>query len=398
MQPVDLMVYPDECDAFGHLNQASFLSLFERARWESVSRGPGIDVFTRHGCLPAVRKSTIEYLAPALPGDLLRFHSQLTHRGRTSFVLRQSATRVRDDILIALAEFVFVCIDREGAPVAVPDAVGRVLEGPGDRVGGGDRIMVNGVDLVVEVRGDGPALLFIHGFPLDRTLWHPVAEWLDGRRCIVPDLRGMGRSDAPDLGYSMGVYATDLAALLDVLGEPRATLVGLSMGGYVAFEFFRRYPERVAALILMDSKAEADSAEARQSRDALAARTRERGARAVADAMLPKLLGREAASRPELVAQVRAMIEGTSVRGIVGALGAMRDRRDNTDLLERLGAVPVLALAGEDDAITPAQQMRAMASAIPGARFQVIPGAGHLPPLEQPKDVLRHIKEFLGGG
>ncbi|HEU5039869.1 MAG TPA: acyl-CoA thioesterase, partial [Gemmatimonadales bacterium] len=100
---IDLPVYPDECDAFGHLNQASFLTLFERARWEMLMRGPGMDVFTRNGAWPAVRKAAIDYHAAALPGDVLRFHLALTHHGRTSFTMRQTARRVRDDALIATA-------------------------------------------------------------------------------------------------------------------------------------------------------------------------------------------------------------------------------------------------------------------------------------------------------
>jgi len=112
---IDLTVYPDECDAFGHLNQASFLSLFERARWEMLARGPGMDVFTVQGTWPAVRKTAIDYHAPAFPGDVLRFHQALTHHGRTSFTMRQTARRVRDDILIATAEFVFVCVSRNGS-------------------------------------------------------------------------------------------------------------------------------------------------------------------------------------------------------------------------------------------------------------------------------------------
>ena len=92
---IDLTVYPDECDAFGHLNQASFLSLFERARWEMLARGPGMDVFTRAGTWPAVRKTVIDYHAAAFPGDVLRFHQALTHHGRTSFTMRQTARRVQ---------------------------------------------------------------------------------------------------------------------------------------------------------------------------------------------------------------------------------------------------------------------------------------------------------------
>ncbi len=127
MTSIDLTVYPDECDAFGHLNQASFLSLFERARWETLARGPGMDVFTRAGAWPAVRKAVIDYHAAAFPGDVLRFEQTLTHLGRTSFTMRQTARRPSDDTLVATAEFIFVCIGREGRPVPVSAEFGSFM-------------------------------------------------------------------------------------------------------------------------------------------------------------------------------------------------------------------------------------------------------------------------------
>src|SRR5688572_1167352 len=168
---IDLVVYPDECDAFGHLNQASFLSLFERARWEILRGGPGMDVFTRSGAWPALRKTVIDYRAAAFPGDVLRFQQVLTHHGRTSFTMRQTARRVRDDTLIASAEFVFVCIDRDGRPVPVPQEFSEYLNARPGSTGNVQRITVHGVNLAVEERGEGPAILFVHGYPLDRTIW-----------------------------------------------------------------------------------------------------------------------------------------------------------------------------------------------------------------------------------
>ncbi|HET6638271.1 MAG TPA: alpha/beta fold hydrolase, partial [Gemmatimonadota bacterium] len=315
-QDIDLPVYPDECDAFGHLNQAAFLTLFERARWEMLMRGPGMDVFTRSGAWPAVRKTVVDYHAAALPGDILRFHQVLTHLGRTSFTLRQTARRVNDDTLIATAEFVFVCIDRGGRPIPVPTEFSEFVHAPIS--GQVRRLTVNGVGLVVEDRGEGPAVLLIHGYPLDHTIWRDQIEGLDGYRRIAPDLRGMGHSDAPDLGYGMGTYAADLAALLDALGVAEVVLCGLSMGGYVAFEFLRRWRDRVRGLVLVDTRAEADSAEARRARDAAAAVARESGSGAIADAMLPKLLGSRTAERaPGVVETIRGMITATPVPGIV---------------------------------------------------------------------------------
>lgn len=389
---VDLTVYPDECDAFGHLNQASFLSLFERARWEVLAHGPGMDVFQRVGAWPAVRKTTIDYHLAAFPGDVLRFHQALTHVGRTSFTMRQTARRRSDDALIATAEFVFVCINRDGRPVPVPEAIGTYfsLEPAEDAV---QRITVRGVSLAVETRGSGPAVLFIHGYPLDRTIWQHQVAHLEGFRRIAPDLRGMGRSDAPDLGYSMATYADDLAGLLEVLDEESVVLCGLSMGGYVAFEFLRRHPDRVRGLILMDTKAEADTPEGRKARDAHLALVREQGTGALAEQMLPKLLA--PAAPPAVVAQVDAMVRATPVAGVAGALGAMRDRADSGVLLPELGRIPVLVVSGAADALIPLAQAKALADAIPGAHLEVVAGAGHLPPLEQPEATTAALLRFL---
>jgi len=394
---IDLPVYPNECDAFGHLNQAAFLGLFERARWEMLMQGPGWDVFTRSGAWPAVRKTVIDYHAAAFPGDILRFQQALTHHGHTSFTMRQTARRLRDDTLIATAELVFVCIDRDGRPIPVPREFGDFMSPRG----GGDaqRLTVNGVSLAVEVRGEGPAVLFIHGYPLDRSIWdHPMAA-LEGYRRIAPDLRGMGESDAPDLGYSVETYARDLAALLDALGIEDAVLCGLSMGGYVAFEFIRRWRRRVRGLVLMSTRAEADTAEGKRARDAAAATARERGAAVIAESMLPNVLSAATLSgAPETVERARTMMAASPVSGLVGALGAMRDRPDSTELLPTLAGLPTLILVGEEDELTPPARARAMAEAIPGARLVVIPGAGHLLPLERPDAMTKELLDFLQPG
>jgi 3-oxoadipate enol-lactonase len=393
---IDLVVYPDECDAFGHLNQASFLSLFERARWEMLLRGPGMDVFTRSGAWPALRKTVVDYRAAAFPGDVLRFQQVLTHHGRTSFTMRQTARRVRDDTLIASAEFVFVCIDRDGRPVPVPEEFSRSMNARRESTGNMQRIMVHGVNLAVEVRGEGPAVLFIHGYPLDHTIWRNQIDALEGYRRIAPDLRGMGESDAPDLGYGMSIYAADLAALLDALGVDEVILCGLSMGGYVAFEFLRKWRPRVRGLILMDTRAEADSPDALRARDATAAMARERGAGAVADAMLPKVLSPATMEgKPDIVERVRGLMAGTPVSGIVGALASMRDRPGSEPLLPSLNGLPTLIVVGEADSLTPADGARSMAQAIPGAQLAVVPDAGHLPPVEQPAATTEILRQFL---
>lgn len=393
---IDLTVYPDECDAFGHLNQASFLSLFERARWEMFARGPGMDVFTRHDTWPAVRRAVIDYHAPAFPGDVLRFTQALTHHGRTSFTMRQTSRRGSDDHLIATAEFVFVCIDRNGRPTPVPSDLAEYLTARPAEPPGVSRMTVNGVSLAVERRGEGPAVLFVHGYPLDRTMWAHQLAHLDGCQRIAVDLRGFGLSDAPDLGYSLPTYADDLAALLDALQVDDVVLCGLSMGGYVAFEFLRRYRERVRGLVLMDTRAEADSPDMRRARDQQIALARDQGAAAIAESMVARLLSPDTLRRnPMLVEQVRAMMVATPVPGIVGALAAMRDRPDSSTLLGSLGGLPTLVLVGEQDQMTPPSVHEAMVAAIPEAKLAVIPGAGHLPPLEMPEAVTHVLAGFL---
>ena len=396
MTPILLTVYPDECDAFGHLNQASFLSLFERARWETLRAGPGMDLFDRTGTWPAVRKTVIEYHASAYPGDVLRFEQDLTHIGRTSFTMRQLARRTRDDALIATAEFLFVCVNRQGRPVAVPREFGEYMATRRREAGEVQRLTVNGVGLAVEVRGEGPAILLIHGYPLDRSIWSHQLAALDGWTRVAPDLRGMGQSDAPDLGYSMETYAADLAVLLDLLGIDDVVLVGHSMGGYIAFEFIRRWRDRVRGLVLVDTRAEPDSAEGKKQRDLAAATAREQGAEAIADTMLPNMLGATTlASSPAVVERARSTMAATPVSGIVGALGAMRDRPDSTPLLPALAGLPTLVIVGDEDQATPPAQARAIADNIPGASLVVIRSAGHLPTVERPVETTDAIAGFL---
>ena len=392
--PVSLTVYPGDCDTFGHLNQAAFLVLFERARWQLLAEGPGMDLFARNGVWPAVRRAVIEYLAPVFAGQSLRFQQVVTRLGRTSFTIRQVARRASDDTLAATLESVFVCIDRTGAPVVVPEAVAAWLRPPAPPVTAPQRrVAVHGVELALDDRGSGPALLFLHGYPFDGTLWRHQAGAFPGWRTLIPDLRGLGRSDAPDLGYSMATYADDLAGLLDAIGVDDVVLTGLSMGGYIAFEFLRRHRPRVRALVLVDTRAQADSAEGRTGREAAMAAAREGGAPLIADQMLPRLLA-SAAPGP-LRDSVRAMMAAAPVAGILGALAAMRDRPDSTGFLPSLAGLPTLVVVGADDQLTPPKDAEAMAKAIPGARLAVIPHAAHLAPLEQPEAFNEHLRTLL---
>ena len=396
---VDLTVYPFECDAFGHLNEASFLAVFERARWDALAKGPGMDLFKRNQIWPAVRKATVDYRAGAFPGDVLRIETVVQGRGTTSFTMQHVAKRVADGVLIAEAALVFVCIDRAGRPTPIPDEVARALGGA--RGTGRDPLRVavgeGSADLAVEVRGDGAPVLFIHGFPFDRTLWRHQLAGLSRWKRIAPDLRGAGASSVPADGYSIARYADDLVEVLDALEVDEAVVCGLSLGGYVLFDLLRRHPARVRAAVFCNTKATADSAAARRGRDEMAELAEREGAGAVAERLLPQLLARTTfVAQPDVVAHVRDMITRTPVAGLVGALRALRDRPDSTPGLAAITA-PVLVVAGEDDKIAPPDEMRALAAAIPGAQFVAIPAAGHLAPLEQPLATSRALADFLDG-
>ena len=392
--PVELTVYPAECDAFGHLNQAALLALLERARWDALARGPGMDLFDRNGVWPAARKAVIEYKAGVYPRDVLRIEMTVTHRGSTSMTLRHVVRRVSDDIVVAEAEIVFVCIDRLGRPTPLPEEIARFL---GPRTLGSHqpvRVTVGEVDLAVEVRGDGVPVLFVHGFPFDRTMWRHQLAALTRWKRIAPDLRGAGASTpaAAQDGYSIARYADDLVAILDALGVREAVVCGLSLGGYVVFELVRRHADRVKAVLLVDTKPDADAPDAKRERDKLAALVEREGPDPLVSRLLPTLLGQH--TQPEVAEQVREMARRWSVPGLVGALRALRDRPDSTATLRQI-RVPALVLVGSEDQIAPPAGAQEMAARIPNAQFQVVPAAGHLAPLEQPLVTTRLIADFL---
>ena len=255
----------------------------------------------------------------------------------------------------------------------------------------------DGFRMAFEDSCDRVPVLLIHGYPLSNMLWDiQLNDLTDVARLIAPDLRGHGMTDPTEPPYSVGLFAEDCANLLDLLGITGPVVVGgLSMGGYVAFEFYRRYPERVAGLILSATRAGADSAEAKEARDKAAGVVIAEGTAAIADGMLPKLLAPDNyEAQPELVEYVREMMLETSEDGVVGALTAMRDRPDSTPDLSAID-VPVLILHGKEDQLIPLTEAEAMAAALPSAKLVVVPGAGHLPNLEQPEIFNDAMREFL---
>ena len=246
--------------------------------------------------------------------------------------------------------------------------------------------------------GDGVPIVFLHGFPHARALWrHQLTALRERARCIAPDLRGFGESTAAG-PYSMDRYADDVAALLDHLRIERAVVVGLSMGGYVALACWRRFPERMLGLALLDTHMAADDADSRARRDAMILQATREGPQAVAESMLPGMTGKSTrANRPHVIAEIADLMRSAPVDGIVGALAAMRDRPDSTGTVETI-TVPTWIVTGDEDVLTPPKRAEAMAAALPAStpqRLEVIAGAGHVSVLERPSAVNHVLGELL---
>ncbi len=259
------------------------------------------------------------------------------------------------------------------------------------------KMQLGGAEIEYDARGSGPALLLLHAFPLGLTMWEGQAQVLAAtHRVLRFDARGFGRSTSGDEPFTMERIADDAAALLDAVGEEKAILAGCSMGGYAAFSFARRHPERLEGLVLQDTRAAADSAEARTNRAALAARVLEEGVSAAVDAFLPKLLGATSQrDRPALVAQVGEWIRAAPPRSIADALHALARREDSRPLLGAI-RVPTLVVVGEEDVLAPPAEAEEMAAAIATVRVERIPSAGHLANLENPKAFDAALLRFLG--
>lgn len=258
-------------------------------------------------------------------------------------------------------------------------------------------VHVNGIDLRVLVEGEGSPLVFVHGFPLDHSMWRwQVGRFARSHRVIAPDLRGFGDSDVTDGQVTMEQFADDLAAMLDELHVTQPVILcGLSMGGYIALEFVRKYSNRLSALILCDTRAAADPPEARQKRLEMADEVLREGPSAIADSMIARLFAQKTyRDQPQVVEETRRQILGTPRVGIAAAALGMADRRDLTGLVPEI-SMPTLVIVGEEDGITPPAEMKEMADSIPESEFLSVTGAGHMAPLEASAAVNSAIQRFL---
>lgn len=258
-------------------------------------------------------------------------------------------------------------------------------------------ISVPGVRLNFLDEGTGEPLVFVHGFPLDHTMWQPqIDHFRASHRVIAPDLRGFGKSGVTPGRVTMDQFADDIVSLLDAAGVPGpVNLCGLSMGGYIALSMVARYPQRIRRLILCDTRSIGETPEAAEGRRKLAAKVLELGPQVVAEAMAERLLAPETRARsPEILDRLIATILKTDREGIAAASHGMADRPDRTADLAKIKA-PTLVLVGEHDIISPAEEMRVLSTRIPNARFVLIRDAGHMAPLEKPEVANEAIALFL---
>ena len=254
---------------------------------------------------------------------------------------------------------------------------------------------VNGAAIFYEEAGTGaPPIVLLHSFPLDSRVWEAQREALSDRfRVITPDLRGWGQSKSSD-PFTIESYADDVHALLESIGEKRVILGGVSMGGYISMAYAKKYPADLVGLILVDTRAEADTPEGRETRDRMIELVRSKGSEAIATATLPKMFApATVSSRGDVTDAYRAIATSQSPVTIANALAALRDRPDFRDTLGSI-AVPTLILVGDQDATTPPANAETLNKSIPRSQLVTIKNAGHQTPMEQPEQVTAAIRDF----
>ena len=259
------------------------------------------------------------------------------------------------------------------------------------------RFTTHGITFEYEDVGNGTPLLLIHGFPLDHHMWRSQIEGLQTvARLIAPDLRGFGYSgDAPEV-MTMDDYAADLHALLHSLNIKQIVLCGLSMGGYIALAFLAKYPDAVTGLILANTRAAADSDQAREGRYANAKKAFDEGVSVIAEAMLPKMLTDATREhRPTLAEYVRSMMSRQRAGGVAAALKGMAARPDRVDWIKSIN-VPTLIITSSKDTLIPPGESEIMAKAIAGGTLVTLPDAAHLSNMENPEAFNAAVKEFIG--
>ena len=258
-------------------------------------------------------------------------------------------------------------------------------------------VNINGQKISYTERGHGLPLVLIHGFPLDNRIWESQISTLSDRyRVIAPDLPGFGKSQPPPKSaFTLESLAETLHAFLTQINATPCALAGLSMGGYMSFAYERKYPTTLKALLLVDTKAEADTPDGKAGRNKMIEPARTGGSKPIAATMLPKMITAESQkNRPQLAQQVNAIMEACPPLTIEYALSAMRDRNDFRDCLPSV-AEPTLIIVGDNDPITPPAVAESMHKAIPHSKLVIIKSAAHLSTMEQPEQVNQALRQFL---
>jgi len=261
-----------------------------------------------------------------------------------------------------------------------------------------NRIRSGDAEIAYTVLGDGPPLVLLHPFPVNHEFWLPAAQALTSRyRIVIPDVRGHGESDLGDGPATMEKHADDLARVLDDADVGRAVFAGVSIGGYILFEFWRRYRGRVAGLALCCTRPQADTAEARAGRLKAAEDVLEQGTEPFIESMLPRVFSqRTLTTRPDLVEQTRGMMRKMSPADIAGVQRGMAQRPDSVPTLQTIN-IPTLLVMGEEDRFAPVSDGELMRSHISGSRLAIIPHAGHFAVWEQPEAVGTLLRQFVDG-
>jgi 3-oxoadipate enol-lactonase len=258
------------------------------------------------------------------------------------------------------------------------------------------RIKSGDAEIAYWTLGDGPPVVLLHPFPANHEFWLPVADVLSTRyRLILPDLRGHGESEVGEGPAAMEKHAGDLANVMDHADVGRAPLIGVSIGGYAIFEFWRRHRGRVAALALCNTKAPADTPEARAGRLQAANDVLDRGTEPFFESMVPKLMGKTTReTRPDLVEGALRMMRKMSAEDVAQVQRGMAARPDSTETLKSIN-VPVLIMTGDEDILTGVNEAELMRQHISNSEMRVIAKAGHYSPWEQPQEAARLLRQFL---
>lgn len=255
----------------------------------------------------------------------------------------------------------------------------------------------NEADIFYTVQGDGAPVVLLHPFPANHRFWLPVTELLSSRyKFIIPDLRGLGASTVGDGPATMEKHAEDIRWVCDDAGTGKPVFVGVSIGGYILFEFWRRFRERVGAGVFSNTKAGSDTDEVRRGRIEVAEQVLQRGPELFIDAQIPKLIGESTRrNRPDIADEARRIMMVSTAVGIAANQQGMAARPDSTPTLTAIN-VPALFVGGSEDVLSPPEEIERMHKAVRGSQMRIIPAAGHYAAFEKPEEYAALLREFLG--